>query len=83
MRGKQKQIKYLESQLKALKTGKAIKPNAIEELKDFMKKRGYNITKTVDTTYQRKNGKEVKANKITFSNGKDYMCTSTRFWRVV
>jgi hypothetical protein len=52
-----------------------------EELKDFMAGVGFTLKASEPTTYTRKDGKVVKATKLSFSNGKSYLATASRFWK--
>ena len=79
-------MKYTKNQLKEalklLNAKKVLKVPAEATLKEFMQKKGYQPLTSESTNYTRRDGKQVKAQKVRYSNGKDYMVTALRFWKL-
>ena len=59
-----------------------IKAEAKEQLKQFMAKKGYKPVSEKPATYVRNDGRQVNATELKYSNGKTYMATAFRFWKV-
>lgn len=80
------QIKQIERQLQALKSGHKVQlqntVNPMRDLKNFMSKQGYKILQVRDGVYKRKDGKETPIKVAKFSNGREYNVTQYRFWKV-
>ena len=58
------------------------KANPKTDLVNFMKSKGYKLTKEVKATYVNKAKETIPVKKLSFSNGKDYMVGASRFWTV-
>jgi hypothetical protein len=54
----------------------------LNELRNFMYDVGYTQTDIKDEKYVRKDGKVTPVKRVTFSNGKDYLVSQNRFWKV-